>query len=88
MKSNKTAKTFGWFSAVLVLFGFALFFAADTLATPWMSYASSTRPVPDTVATIHHASAALVVTGAVLAIVAFITATRALPTPNSNDRDT
>jgi hypothetical protein len=76
MKSNKTAKAFAWFSALLVLFGVALFFAADTLATPWMSYASSPRPVPDTVATIHHVSATLIVIGAVLAAVAFSTRTR------------
>jgi hypothetical protein len=76
MKNNKTARAFGWVSALMFLFGIALSFAADTLATPWISYAGSPRPVPDTVATIHHVSATLIVIGAVLAAGAFSARTR------------
>jgi len=73
--SNKTAKILRWLGALSILFGIALFFAANTLATPMISFDLTPRPVANTVATIHHVSATLIIIGVVFAVVAFFART-------------
>ena len=88
MKANNAAKILGSFAAFSILLGIALFFAADSLATPWLSFTSETpSPVPETVSKVHFASAVFLVSGALLAGAAFSKRTQSIPLTNSNDRN-